>query len=319
MNYKSLADLNRDILAWMESIPKDIDVVIGIPRSGMLAADLIALYLNKPLADIDGFIKGHIMGVGTHKISMEKTAHGQALVVDDSVLTGSAVRRAKEKLEAARPDYRFIFASPYVAQDSAHMVDQYYQVLPIPRVFEWNMFHHSILSKSCVDIDGILCRDPKPEENDDGPAYRNFISTVAVKIRPSIAIKWLVTSRLEKYRAQTREWLAANGIMYENLFMLDLPDQAARVRLGSHAAFKARVYAETQAVIFIESSYEQALQIARICGKPVICTDSGSMVFPNEYKALAKDAQNIYQILKGRVKRLLSLLKRRISAAERRD
>ncbi len=36
-----------------------------------------------------------------------------------------------------------------------------------------------LLENFCVDIDGILCRDPTREENDDGPKYRELI-------RPSI-------------------------------------------------------------------------------------------------------------------------------------
>lgn len=319
MNFKSIADLNRDILAWMSSIPKDIDAVVGIPRSGMLPANLIALYLHKPLADIDGFLEGRIMGVGARSMYLDKTVHNKVLIVDDSVSTGRALREAKQKLAAARPGCKFIFASPYVAQDSAHLVDLYYQILPIPRLFEWGIYHHPVLENSCMDIDGVLCRDPELKENDDGPAYLKFISTVPLKIRPSVKVKWLVTSRLEKYRAQTREWLAANSIPYENLLMLDLPDQATRIRLGSHAPFKARSYSETKAVMFIESSYAEALQIARLSGKPVICTDTSSMVLPGDYAALAKEARNIYQIFKGRVKRLLSLIARRISATHSRD
>lgn len=37
--------------------------------------------------------------------------------------------------------------------------------------------NHGILKKACLDIDGVLCVDPTPEENDDGPRYREFLLT----------------------------------------------------------------------------------------------------------------------------------------------
>lgn len=318
MNYKSVADLNRDILDWMSALPKDIDAVVGIPRGGMLAANLIAFYMHKPLADLDGFLDGRVMGVGARGMYLDKTVHNRVLIVDDTVFTGRAMLEAKQKLAAARKDCAFIFAAPYIGQESASLVDIYYQVLPVPRLFEWGIFHHPVLENSCMDIDGILCRDPELKENDDGPAYRKFISTVPVKIRPSVRVKWLVTSRLEKYRDLTRTWLDANRIPYDNLLMLDLPDQATRIRLGSHAPFKAKMYAKTGAVMFFESSHAEALQIARLSGRSVICTDTGGMVFPGDYAAMGKAAQNIYQVFKGRAKQFLFGLARRMAGAGRR-
>lgn len=250
-------------------------------------------------------------------IYLEKLVHNRVLVVDDSVFTGRAILEAKAKLAAAKPAQQLIFASPYVAQESMGLVDIYYQVLPVPRLFEWGIFHHPVLGNSCLDVDGILCRDPEPAENDDGAAYAAFISSAPVKIRPSVKVKWLVTSRLEKYRGATEAWLTKNRIPYENLLMLDLPDQATRVRLGAGAPFKARAYRETGAAMFFESAHADALRIAELSGKPVICTDTGAMVFPGDYAAMRKSAQNIYQILKGRAKSLFSAAAGKLSRSRR--
>lgn len=35
MNYRSISDLNQIILKRLYIIPRDIDLVVGIPRSGM--------------------------------------------------------------------------------------------------------------------------------------------------------------------------------------------------------------------------------------------------------------------------------------------
>ena len=58
-----------------------------------------------------------------------------------------------------------------------------------------------------MDFDGVLCRDPTEEENDDGDKYRYFIANVEPIFKPSVEIGWIVTSRLEKYRDLTENWL----------------------------------------------------------------------------------------------------------------
>ena len=44
MYYRNIADLNRVILKRLNILPRDFDLIVGIPRSGMLPANLLALY-----------------------------------------------------------------------------------------------------------------------------------------------------------------------------------------------------------------------------------------------------------------------------------
>ena len=60
MNYRSINDLNETILRKLHLISRDIDLVVGVPRSGMLPANLLALYLNLPYTDIHSFINGFV-------------------------------------------------------------------------------------------------------------------------------------------------------------------------------------------------------------------------------------------------------------------
>lgn len=46
MNFRTLDQLNQCIYNNMYKLPRDIDLIVGIPRSGMLVANIIALYLN---------------------------------------------------------------------------------------------------------------------------------------------------------------------------------------------------------------------------------------------------------------------------------
>ena len=40
-HYKSFSDLNSAIIRNLHKFPHDIDIVVGIPRSGMLPANLV--------------------------------------------------------------------------------------------------------------------------------------------------------------------------------------------------------------------------------------------------------------------------------------
>jgi orotate phosphoribosyltransferase len=268
MNYRSLADLNHIIRSM--PIPR-VDAVAGIPRSGMLAASLIALHHHLPLADLNSLVMHRVFTGGPRGPAYPKLK--TALVVDDSVLSGRALKRAKTALlhSTLQIYYAGIFVEPAVVEH----VDFYGELLPRPRLFEWNILHHAILSQSCVDIDGVLCTDPTTAQNDDGPRYREFLQTAEPKYLPSVPLGWVVTSRLEKYRGLTADWLQQYGVQYKQLIMLDAPNAAAR--RGQHARHKAAAYKQTGAKLFLESSATQAKQIAALTGKSVFCLESWSM------------------------------------------
>ena len=56
MNFRTINDSNNLISKNLDKIPKDIDLIVGVPRSGLFVANLIALYLNLPLTDFDSFL-----------------------------------------------------------------------------------------------------------------------------------------------------------------------------------------------------------------------------------------------------------------------
>jgi hypoxanthine phosphoribosyltransferase len=191
MNYRSVADLNHDIVKSLYRIPADIDVVVGIPRSGLLAATLVALALNLPLADIDGFAQGRLLSSG---VTRRRKALDQgfevlkhALVLDDSIHTGGSMAQARSKLAHLSPSISLTYLAIYgVDTASIANADIVFEIVPQPRVFQWNVMHHDILASACVDIDGVLCIDPTPEENDDGLEYLNFLSNARPLCLPTI-------------------------------------------------------------------------------------------------------------------------------------
>ncbi len=283
INYRSVSSLNRDVLSWLEKLPKDIELIVGIPRSGLLVANLLSLYMDIPLTDVEGLLEGRVIQTGfrykrndpRELLSSRRTV----LVVDDSVYSGKQMSAVRRMIESAKTRHRILYGAVYIKPGSQDVVDYFYELLRIPRFFEWNVFHR--MGSFCVDIDGILCRDPTKEENDDGERYEQFIQTVEPWIIPSKTVGWLVTCRLEKYRSLTEEWLAKHGIKYEHLIMMDLPDKAARIRSKSHAKYKAEVYKATGAGFFIESSLLQATEIVMRTGKDVLCMETGDIVSPS--------------------------------------
>ena len=295
MEYRSLADLGETITRHAHRIPKDVDLVVGVPRSGLLAANLVCLQLNLPLLDLDAFLLGRTPTVGRTVRSTMKAAPSdrsrKVLVVDDSIRSGESMREVRERVTRERPDAEVIYCAIYGVTDPQPEVDLCLETVSEPRVFQWNLMRHTFLENACFDIDGVLCHDPTASENDDGEGYRAFLRSAKPLHLPHVRVKHLVTSRLEKYRAETDEWLRRHGVQYERLWMLDLPSAEERRRLNAHASHKAKAYRESGAILFVESEYEQAQRIADLSDLPVLSLEGHVMLWP----ATAGRAQKRYQ------------------------
>ena len=279
MRYVTIAELSDMIRHNLWKVPHDIDLVVGIPRSGMLPATMIALLLNTRLSDIDSFVEnGRCFSNGLSRGEFVKKGDlKKILIVDDSINSGNSLSNAKRKLDAVHTEYEFIFCVPIATTAGSIKVDVFFEIIDDNRVFEWNIFHHSVLSCACVDIDGVLCLDPI--EDDDGEKYQLFIQSATPLFLPTCNINTLISCRLEKYRTLTEKWLSLNGITYSQLIMLNFPDKATRVKWNKHGVYKGEYYKTREdCTLFIESSYNQAKQIAEISKKPVYCVETNTMI-----------------------------------------
>jgi hypothetical protein len=273
LEYRSYADLSGLIHAADISKLKNYDLVVGIPRSGMIPAYMLGLRLNLPVIDLEGFLNGNSPVGGRRLEVTDLSAVSNILVVDDSIRFGGQLLKVKEKLQQ-KPTYNYGFCTPFATTENRHLVDHSFELIDKPRIFQWNIMHSWIYEQSCVDIDGVLCDDPKEEENDDGEKYLKFLLNAPLKYKPSSNVHTLVTNRLEKYRPQTEQWLHRQGIKFKELLMLDLPDRATRVRMGNYGAFKAEVYqSRKDTLLFIESDLNQANRINLLSGRAVFCVD----------------------------------------------
>ncbi|HEY0299341.1 MAG TPA: phosphoribosyltransferase family protein [Arachidicoccus sp.] len=285
--YRSFKDLNDIIIKKLSLFPRDIDVIVGIPRSGMLPANLLALYLHKPFVDIDSFVEGKAYSMGGRSKFLSHTITNRVLVIDDSIASGNALEKAKEKLKKVSDKYEIVYGAIYSTTLASKKVDVYCEIIDGSLVFEWNLFlYPKILSKSFIDIDGVLC--PDPPIDDDGEIYLNYITNAPPLYIPATEVDTVITCRLEKYRAVTEKWLKRNDVKYKNLVMLDLPDKKAREVWGKYGEYKGEHYKKSDCVLFIESSLNQASDIRSVSNKAVFCTETYSMINSSSQKTKNK-------------------------------
>ena len=297
LDYRGCADLNRCIVDNLSKVPRDVDAVVGIPRSGMLAACLLALHLNLPLTDLDGLFQGRFPSGGDRAKHGAKDRIEHVLVMDDDVKTGAALAATRKLITEANLGYRYTFAVAYASQGQAHLADVVFEIVEgAQRIFEWKMMNNGMLGSVCFDMDGVLCRDALPEEDDDGDQYRRFLEHAEPKFRPARKIGWIISSRIEKYRKLTEQWLSRHGIEYGELILMDYPSKEERNR-ADPSRFKAQVYSDKPSWLFVESNPIHAMNISRWSGKPVYCVDDSRMYYPEEF-----------HVARGKLKRRLTSL-----------
>lgn len=304
IQYRSISDLNSQIVKNMHKFPHDVDLVVGIPRSGMLPANLLALYLNKPFTDIDSFVNDKIYSSGERGRITEKDKVTKVLVVDDSIAGGSAISQARAKLQVNESRYEIVYAAIFASTLGKKMVDIWCEVIDGYRIFQWNFFHHPvIMPMTCMDIDGVLCKNPPID--DDGEKYIEYITNATPYFIPTVEIDTLVSCRLEKYRFQTETWLKKYGIKYRNLVLLDLPSKEERIKWGKHGVFKGEIYKKSDNILFVESSLSEAMEICRISGKQVFCTETFEMY--DDYSTFFRESLKLKSRVKASFKSLLFL------------
>ncbi|HSP57565.1 MAG TPA: phosphoribosyltransferase family protein, partial [Halomonas sp.] len=225
MKFKSYKDLGKDIQDNIHKLQgEDYDLVVGIPRSGMIPAYMIGLLLNLNCVDLNSFLNNaRIMSGSTRKGARYlKTAWDakRILLVDDSVMTGRSMRAALEEV-GRKTSHQVTRLAIYVERDSIKFVDAYFQILPGPRVFQWNIFHHPVLGSSCLELDGLLCLEPSREKARDEKQYRDLLINAKPLILPTYKVHTVVTDRSEDYRELTLRWLMENNIEHDHLVMND--------------------------------------------------------------------------------------------------
>jgi orotate phosphoribosyltransferase len=280
VNYRSIANLNDDVLDWSRRLPRDLDLIVGIPRSGLIVANLLALHLNLPLADVDGLLQGRSFGAGPRLATNLSPGNGveplTILVVDDSVWSGGQMAAVRQRIEACRLPHRVLYGAVYVLPSAVAMVDHYYERLGLPRAFEWNIMHHPFLEWSCVVADGVLWPDDLALADLDNGRF----AEMPPLFRPSKRIGWLIANQPRRYRAVIEAWLNEHGIAYGDLVLFDRAPVVVEADREAVTRAKASLYCRTDAWILIEGALPAAALAARLSRRPVFCFETRQMIFP---------------------------------------
>lgn len=290
MDYRSLSDLARAVKHNLHRIPNDIDLIVGVSSTGMLAGNLISLSLAVPITDIDSFISNGLLTNGKAGISgssFPKSAGlaKHVLVVTDNNLSGKHLSDAVTLMHRKSINQKFTTCSVYTNPAYAKYADIYFEEVSSSVILEWNLMHDNFLTKCCVDIDGVFSKCYSPNGSDNKMEYPDYLEEADPLYIPSVKVGYIVTNRPEKYREITEKWLQRHNIRYKELHML--PDTNTRYGRNVFARFKAEIYKKkARSRLFIETDQKQAVEIARLAAKPVLCFSNQKICTPDLSLAL---------------------------------
>lgn len=265
---------------WVKSFPEQYDLIVGVPRSGMLIASVVALRLGKGLTTPDLLLQGqywHSSRAGP-KLPIEQFRN--ILLVDDSIDKGRAMGKAKDLVLQANPNASITCASLIVKEETKHLADLYHVVMEAPRTYEWNIMHRKIGSYAgagilAVDMDGVLCANPPAGADADEAWYLEWIEKANPYLIPGFEIDVILTSRLEKYREQTENWLRKHNVRYKKLQMWDVPEKSAR---ENFAQYKIDALLRIKPDMYWESQWEISQRIWEVTRIPTLCIDEMTML-----------------------------------------
>jgi hypothetical protein len=252
---------------------ENINVIVGVPRSGMIVASLLSVYANLPLYSIsdNNLIKLNAYSpYGGHRMSKLNTVCDNFLFVDDTAYAGTESRRLRNIFGK---DIKIAVA--YSATRALPDVDYAANILEPPHFLEWHFFNSPLVSNSIFDIDGILCPNVPIDAAKQEDSYVNWISNVepmTSRIPSTFKISKIVTGRLDTYRSITEKWLETYGVNYDDLIMF--PADKKKERDEDHfnvvGLFKGEIYAGSRESHFVESELSEATIIGKYTNKIVI-------------------------------------------------
>ena len=307
-HYRSFADLDQCIARNLWRIPSDVDLIVGIPRSGLMAANMLALHLNLPLTSLDLLVEGRVLAAGQRlspSANVIKSAR-KIVVLDDSILTGRELRQAQRLIESAGLSSKVLYATVYATEESVDKVDINFEICPPPRVFAWNLMHRQDLAEACVDIDGVLCVDPTEDQNDDGPEYEMLLGKCATVVSSNMRGRRLSHLPAGTLQTSNGELVAAAWHQIPRAGDVGSSEQRKRIASNGHGEFKSSVYrTRAWASWFIESSAAQADTISARTLKPVICIETQRVHLPGTKQILLGAVRNSPNWVSNGVKRVL--------------
>lgn len=283
--YITVARLNTDTLKLLSVIPSDCIGIVGIPRSGMMPAALLATLTQLPLFEFSLHNGLRQLGEGSRTwVTPTERKTGKYFVVDDSIYSGNAMSLTKASFS-----HEAVFAVVYTTPEYSNYADYYAVEIPSPHFFAWNLFNNGMVSGLsmdprlrggiAMDMDGVLCFDPPMPDADSGPlfeAYIRWLDAAEPKYLPRFtSVPCIITFRLERWRERTVRWLKRHGIRWDRLIMSTHSSVIERNKEHDVVGHKARNFIQSGCSMMIESDPVQAEVIHQVSRRPVLCPDTG--------------------------------------------
>lgn len=294
IRYRSVSDMCNRVTESLGTLPQDLDMVVGIPRSGLIAATLITLYRNLPMTDLDGLFEGRMIKSGRRSIEQinSEGRKCKALVVDDSVGAGTQIRAARERLKSLEDRFEFVFAAVYVSEEGASLVDLPMEVCPQPRCFQWNVMNHYLMQRACVDVLALLRSDVAGEAVRQSRFPDLFEQTPFFK--PKYKLGSLVVPAEPSQREQVESWMDSHGLSCEHLVLAGKSWQMYA---------KARRVAQRERSVRMAFVFErnEARRSAEAAGVPVFSSQSFELCQPSAFACARYRSRRIPYGLKRRL------------------
>jgi orotate phosphoribosyltransferase len=249
---------------WCSKLPIRYDLLVGIPRAGLLFANFMALELSIPLATPE-MLPSYWSGK-----SIESGPVRNILIVEDMTKSGTQVKPLKKKVQELFPTATVHIGAVY-SPEGGMALDTYASRLDGTSITEWDFLDEQVYQNVAVDMDGVLCQDCPPgitETNFDDWA-RNAIPYLI----PRFKVQAIITSRLERSRMITDEWLRKYGIKYYNL----LCDPSRTLHERDLIGWKVHCINQRKPQVFVESDAHVAQEVHWRTGVPVVCVSNMRM------------------------------------------
>ena len=251
IKFEDAAAMTRD---WCKRMPCRYDLVIGIPRTGLTIAGIISDYFAIPMS-----IPEKLPDFWASR-DIPKKEIRSILIVEDGTTHGSHLFPTKAKAYDFFPGATVHMGSLLVNKATIPL-DTYGFMLCDRTIAEWQLLHLEFSQNVASDLDGVLCQDPPPFTNEKD--YIDWMTRAIPYRVPIYPLSVIITSRSEKYRQFTEDWLKENGVRYQRLIMAKGQSDSMAEKAGAINKYLPE--------FFLESNDGTAKELHYRTGVPVIC------------------------------------------------
>ena len=271
INYVTNSEICEIVKKNLCKLPRDIDGVVAVPQYGMLSASIISNFLEKPLYTVESLADGNPF------CGIKKSSGNKYLIVFDFVDKANVVKKAKTSIKNnAKIDD--LYSVCVGCGNNVNGVDLAFETYNGITLYEPTFFSSSWVEQCIFGIEGVLCERPANEVSErNEELYLNYITNATPCFLPKSKVLALCTNRLLLYAKQTEKWLNENNVKYGTLWMLDFESVDSKFMKRNSSEYlnmKTVVYEKYKdALLFVESDWEESLRLFNNTGKPVLCMD----------------------------------------------